>query len=85
MLKGGINKPTIKVSRMGEIRKAYRTLVGKSKRNRTLGRTRYRWEEHIETNLKETGHGLDSIGSGKRSEARICKHGSMKVGNFMSS
>jgi hypothetical protein len=40
---------------MGEIRGAYRILVGKPEGRRTLGRPRRRWEDYIKMNLREVG------------------------------
>jgi hypothetical protein len=40
------------VARMGEMRNAYNILVGKPEGKRTLGRSRYRWEDKI-MNLKD--------------------------------
>jgi hypothetical protein len=38
---------------MGEKRNAYRILVGKPEAKRPLGRPRRRWEDNIETDLRE--------------------------------
>jgi len=38
---------------MGEVRNAYKILVGKLKRQ--LGRPRRRWEDNIKTDLRERG------------------------------
>jgi hypothetical protein len=43
------------VARMGEKRNAYRILVGKSERKRSLGRPRRRWEENIRMDFREIG------------------------------
>jgi hypothetical protein len=42
---------------MGEGRNVYRVLVGNSKGNRPLGRTRRRWEGGIKMDLREIGWG----------------------------
>jgi hypothetical protein len=48
---------------MGERRGAYRVLVGKPEGKRPLGRTRRRWEDNINTDLREVGWGcVDLIG-----------------------
>jgi hypothetical protein len=43
------------VARMGQKRKVYRVLVGKSQGKRPLERTRRRWEDGIRTDLREIG------------------------------
>jgi hypothetical protein len=43
---------------MGEGRGVYRVLVGKSDRNRPLGRPRRRWEDNINMDLQEVGCGV---------------------------
>jgi hypothetical protein len=55
------------VARMGEVRGAYRVLVGRPEARRPLGRPRRRWENNIKMDLQEVGwggHGLDCNGSG---------------------
>ena len=50
------------VVRMGERRDVYRVLVGKPEGKSPLGRPRRRWEENINTDLKEVGFvGMDWI------------------------
>jgi hypothetical protein len=44
-------------SRNGEMRKAFRLLVGKTEGNRPLGRPRRRWVDNIKMNFRETGLG----------------------------
>jgi hypothetical protein len=39
----------------GEIRNAYKILVGKPERKRPLGRPRRRWEDNIRMDLREIG------------------------------
>jgi hypothetical protein len=53
------------VARIGEKRKLYKVLVGKSEGKRPLGRPRRRWEDGIRIDLREIdwGCGLDSTGS----------------------
>jgi len=41
--------------RMGEMRNAYRILVGKHEGKRTLVRHRRRWNDNIRLDLRETG------------------------------
>jgi hypothetical protein len=43
---------------MGEERKVYKVLVGKSKGKRSLGRPRRRWENGIRMDLREIGLGV---------------------------
>jgi len=47
----------------GERRGAYRVLVGKPERKRSLGRPMHRWEDNINMNLQEVGWkgGMDWI------------------------
>jgi hypothetical protein len=45
------------VARMGEMRNAYRILVGKPEGKRPLGRPRRRWEDNIKMDLREIGWG----------------------------
>jgi hypothetical protein len=40
---------------MEEKRNAYRILVGKSEENRPLGRSRHRWVDNIEVDLRKIG------------------------------
>jgi hypothetical protein len=45
---------------MGEMRNAYRILVGKHEGKRPLGRPRHRWEDNIKLDLREVGwEGVD--------------------------
>jgi hypothetical protein len=46
------------VMHMGERRGAYRVLVGKPKRERSLGRPRHRWEDNIKIDLQEMDGGV---------------------------
>jgi hypothetical protein len=45
------------MAHMGEIRGAYRILVGKPEGKRQFGRRRHRWEENIKINFKVRGWG----------------------------
>jgi hypothetical protein len=45
------------VARMGEIRNAYRILVGKPEGKRPLGRPRRNWVDNIKMDLREIGWG----------------------------
>jgi hypothetical protein len=40
---------------MGDMRNAYKRLVGNPERKRPLGRARYSWEDNIRMDLRETG------------------------------
>jgi hypothetical protein len=42
---------------MGEERKVYKALVGKSEGKRPLGRPRHRWEDGIRVDVREIGLG----------------------------
>jgi hypothetical protein len=42
---------------MGERRGTYRALVGKPEGRRSLGRSRRRWEDNIQMDLREVGWG----------------------------
>jgi hypothetical protein len=54
------------VARMGEVRNAYRVLVGKPEGKRPLERPTCRWENVIKMDVREIGWGggVDSPGSG---------------------
>jgi hypothetical protein len=43
------------VVRVGETRNAYRVLVGETARKRSLGKQRRRFEDNINTIIRETG------------------------------
>jgi hypothetical protein len=43
------------VARMGEMRNAYRILVGKPEGKRPLGRPRRRWVDNVKMDLREIG------------------------------
>jgi hypothetical protein len=45
------------VARMGEVRGAYNTLVGKPEGRRPLGRPRHGWEDNIKMDLREIDFG----------------------------
>jgi hypothetical protein len=45
------------VASMGEVRGAYRILVGRLERRRPLGRPRRRWEDNIKMDLRDIGSG----------------------------
>jgi hypothetical protein len=40
-------------TRGGDMRKAYKILIGKLERNRQLGRLRHRWEDNIRMDLRK--------------------------------
>jgi hypothetical protein len=43
------------VALVGQMRNAYKILVGKPGRKRSLGRHRSRWKDNIRTDLREMG------------------------------
>jgi len=43
------------VARMGDMRNAYNVLVGNPEGKRPFGRSRLRWEDNIEMDLKDRG------------------------------
>jgi hypothetical protein len=48
------------VARVGEVGHLYKILVGKSEGKRPQGRRKYRWEDNIKVDLRETGkEGID--------------------------
>lgn len=50
------------VTRMVEMRNAYRILVGKCKGKKPVGRHRHRWENNFKIGLKGIGYeGMDCI------------------------
>jgi len=50
------------LTRMGDMRNAYNILLGNPQGRRTLGRTRHRWKDSIQMELKETEYeGADWI------------------------
>jgi hypothetical protein len=42
-------------ARIGQIKTAYRILIGKYERKRPVGRPRHTWEDNIKMNLQELG------------------------------
>jgi hypothetical protein len=56
------------VARMGEERKVYKVLVGKTEGKRRLGRPRRRWEDGIRMDVRKNGMGcvdwIDSLRTG---------------------
>ena len=55
VIKSGRMRQARQVARMGEMRRAYRVLVGKPERKRSLGRPRFRWEDNIKIDLHGVG------------------------------
>jgi hypothetical protein len=73
----------------GEMRNAYKILVGKPKEKGPPGRSRHRWEDNIKIDIREIRweSGLDSFGSGWGPVAGSCEYvseplGSIRGGNF---
>jgi len=52
------------VARMEEMRHAYKSVIGKPEGNKSLWRSRRRWEDTVTINLKGTGCELDLSSSG---------------------
>jgi hypothetical protein len=50
------NRAHFKLNFVKCIRNAYKILVGKPEGKRQLGRPRRRWDDNIQTDIKETGH-----------------------------
>jgi hypothetical protein len=71
------------VARMGEERKLYRVLVGKSEGKKPLGRPRRRWEDGIKMDLKEIswGYRVEPFGSGLAPVAGSCEYGDEPAGS----
>jgi hypothetical protein len=46
-----------------------------SRKERSLGRPRHRWEDNIKTDLRDRGCGLDSAVSGYNPVVNSCEHG----------
>jgi hypothetical protein len=55
MIKSRRMRRTGYVSSIGEMRNAYRVLVRKPEAKKPLGRSRRRWEDNINMNLRELG------------------------------
>jgi hypothetical protein len=69
---------------MGDERKVYKVLVGKSEGKRPLGRPRRRWEDGIRMDLREIGLGvcgLDSTVSRQGPVAGCCECGDESSGS----
>jgi hypothetical protein len=67
---------------MGEMRNAYKTLVGKPQSKRPLGRPRHGWEDNIKMNLREIECELDSSGSRWGLVLDSCEHGNEPSGSI---
>jgi hypothetical protein len=66
------------VAGMGEMRNAFKILVGKPDRTIPLGRPKFRWEDSISMDLRETGFGgVDWIhlAHNRGQVAGSCEHG----------
>jgi hypothetical protein len=59
----------------GEIRNAFKILVGKPEGKRPLRRPRHRWEDNINMDFWKIVFGLDSSGSGQGLMVGFCEHG----------
>jgi hypothetical protein len=67
---------------MGQIRNAYRVLVGKPERKRTLGRPRSRLEDNIKMNLREIGQDVVDWTERQGRVAGCCEHGNEPSGSI---
>jgi hypothetical protein len=70
---------------MGEERKVYKVLVGKTEGKRPLGRPRRRWEDGIRMDLPEIGLGrcgLNSTDSGQGPAAGCGECGDKPLGSY---
>jgi len=70
------------VGRIGEMRGAYRVLVGKPEGKRQLGRHSHRWKIILRWSFRKRdgGHGLARSGSGKGQVAGTCECGNKPSG-----
>jgi hypothetical protein len=71
--------------RMRKRRKSRRIVVGKSKENKQLGRTRPRGEGNIKMDLKRDrmgGHRMVKSGTGHGQTAGCCEHGNENSGSI---
>jgi hypothetical protein len=75
---------------MGEVRGAYKILVGRPEGRRPLGRPRRRWEDNVKMDLREIGFGdVDWIHLDQDRDS-CCEHGdepsgSINAGYFLTS
>jgi hypothetical protein len=70
---------------MGELRNAYRTLVGNPEGKRLLGRPRCRWVDNIIMDLRERGcNGMDwiSLAQDRDQWRAFCEHGNEPSGSI---
>jgi len=51
----------VHVARMGNMRYAYRILVGKPEGKRSFGRPRRKWEDNIKMDLQDAEYGADGL------------------------
>ena len=51
----------VHVARMGNMRYAYRILVGKPEGKRSFGRPRRKWEDNIKMGLQDAEYGADGL------------------------
>ena len=75
---------------MGEMKGAYKILIGKRVKKEPLARPRSRWEDNIIMDLQEVGagHGLDCSGLRQGQVGDCCEYGSktsdsIKCGEFL--
>jgi hypothetical protein len=73
MIKSRRIRLTGQVARMGERSGVYRVLVGKHDGKRPLGRTRRRWEDNINMDLREVGAWTELFVSGSGQVTGTCE------------
>jgi hypothetical protein len=68
------------VAHMGEGRGVHGVLVGKPKWKRPLGRPKFRWEDNIKLDLRETG--IDGANWIQLAQDRVREHGNEPLGSI---
>ena len=79
------------VVRIGDLKGAYRALVGRPEGNKLFGRPRCRWGENIKMNLQDVGWvGMSRVDLTRDKDRwralvkAVMNSGSKKLGNFLS-
>jgi hypothetical protein len=79
-----IRSRRVRCSANGEMRNAYKILVGKPERRRPFRKPRHRWEDNIKMDLREIGFGdVDCIHLAQDGEHGNELLGSIKCGVFL--